>query len=46
MVREFGIDMYTLLCKKTYSITHGTAQCHVEPWMGREFGGEWIHVYI
>ena len=26
---------------------HGnSAQCHVAAWMGGEFGGEWIHVYV
>ena len=23
-----------------------SAQCYVAAWMGREFGGEWIHVYV
>ena len=23
-----------------------SAQCHVAAWMGGEFGGEWIHVYV
>ena len=52
IVREFGIDMYTLLYLKwvankdlLYS-TWNSAQCYVATWMGGEFGGEWIHVYV
>ena len=26
--------------------TGTSAQCHVAAWMGEEFGGEWIHIYI
>ena len=51
MVREFGIDMFTLLCLKwitsndlLYS-TSNSAQCYLAAWMGGEFGGERIHVY-
>ena len=51
IVREFQIDMTTLLCSKwitnkdlLYS-TGNSAQCHVAAWMGEGFGGEWIHVY-
>ena len=51
IVREFGIDMYTLLCLKwitnkdlLYS-TGNSAKCYVAAWMGGEFGGEWI-LYI
>ena len=50
--REFGKDMYTLLCLKwitnkdlLYS-TGNSAQCDVSAWMGEGFGGEWIHVYV
>ena len=50
--REFGIDMYTLLYLKwitnkdlLYS-TGNSVQCYVAAWMGGEFGGEWIHVYM
>ena len=49
---EFGMDMYTLLCLKwitnkdlLYSIG-SSAQCYVAAWMGEEFGGECIHVYV
>ena len=52
MVREFGKVTYTLLYLKwitnkdpPYS-TWNPAQCYVAAWMGGEFGGEWIHVYI
>ena len=44
-VREFGINMYTLLYLKwltnkvlPYS-TGNSAQCHVAAWMGGKFGG-------
>ena len=53
IVREFGIDMYTLLYLKWISnkdlLVHSTwnsAQCYVAAWLGREFGGDWIHVYV
>ena len=46
IVREFEIDMYTLLYLKwitnkvlLYS-TGKSVQCYVAVWMGREFGGE------
>ena len=26
--------------------TGNSALCHVAAWMGGEFGGEWIHVYV
>ena len=49
---KFGMDMYTLLYLKwitnkdlLYS-TGNSAQCYVSAWMRREFGGEWIHVYV
>ena len=52
IVREFGMDVYTLLYLKwitnkdvLYSAWN-SAQCHVAAWMGGEFGGEWIHVYV
>ena len=51
IVREFGMDMYTLLYFKwitnknlLYSIWD-SAQCGVAAWMGGEFGGECIRVY-
>ena len=52
IVREFEMDMYTPLYLKwitnnnlLYS-TWSSAQCYVAAWMGAEFGGEWIHVYV
>ena len=52
MVREFGMDMYTLLYLKLitnkdllYS-TGNSAQCYGAAWMGGECGGEWIHVSV
>ena len=52
IVREFGMGMYTLLYLKwitnkdlLYS-TGNSAQCYVAFWMGGEFGGEGIHVYV
>ena len=52
IVREFGMDMDTLLYltwrsnKKLVSRTGSSAQCHVAAWMGGEFGGEGIHVWL
>ena len=54
ITREFGVYMYmyTLLYLKwittkdlQYS-TWNSAQCYVAAWMGGEFGGEWVHVYV
>ena len=51
IVREFGMDMHTLLYLKwiitkdlLYS-TRNPVECNVAAWMGEEFGGEWLHVY-
>ena len=44
--------MYTLLYPKWITNKHLlyntgiSAQCCVAAWMGGEFGGEWIHVYV
>ena len=52
IVREFGVDMDTLLCLKWITnkdllyFTGNSAQCYVAAWMGEGFGGEWIHVYV
>ena len=50
IVREYGIDVYTLLYLKwitkkdlLYS-TGNSAQCYVAAWMGREFGGKFVVV--
>ena len=52
IVREFGKVMYTLLYLKwitkkdlLYS-TWNSTQCYLPAWMGKRFGGEWIHVYV
>ena len=50
IVREFGVDMYTLLYlewisnKEFLYSTGNSAQRYVAACMGEEFGGEWIHV--
>ena len=50
--REFGMDMYTWLdlqCLTNKDLLYSmwnSAQCCVAAWMGGEFGGEWIHVYV
>ena len=52
IVRESGMDMDTLLyltwrtTKLLLDSTGNSAQCHVAAWLGGEFGGEWIHVYV
>ena len=46
IVREFGMDIYMLLCLKWITnkdLLYGTwssAQCYVASWIGKEFGGE------
>ena len=52
ILREIGMNMYTLLCLKwitnkdpLYS-TWNSGQSFVADWMGKEFGGEWMHVYV
>ena len=50
--QEFGMDMYTPLHLKWITnkdllcSTGNSAQCYVAAWMGGEFGGAWIHVYV
>ena len=50
MVRESGVDRYTLLCltwatnKDLQYSTRDSAECYLAAWMGGEFGGQWIHV--
>ena len=52
IVREFGINMYTLLYLKWMTnkdplcSTGNSALCYVAAWMEGKFGGEWIHVYV
>ena len=52
IVRAFGKVMYTLLYSKwitnkdlLYS-TWNSAQCYMAAWMGGEFGGKWVLVYV
>ena len=52
IVREFGIDRYILLYLKwkankdlPYN-TWNSSQCYVAAWMGEEFVGELIYVYV
>ena len=52
MVRKLEMVVYTQIYfkwitnKDLLNSTWNSAQCYVAAWMGREFGGEWIHVYI
>ena len=52
IVREFGMDMYTLLYltwvtdKDLLHSTWNSAQYYVAAWMVGEFGGKWIHEYV
>ena len=52
MVREFGMDMYTLLYfkwttnKDLFYSTGNSAQCHVAAWIGGEFGGVCGYMYM
>ena len=49
--RKLGMGVYTLLhfkwiTNKALQCTGNSAQCSAAGWMGRESGGEWIHVYV
>ena len=52
IVREFGIDRYTLLYLKRITnkdLLYGTgnsAQCYVAAWMAGQLGGKWIHACV
>ena len=52
IVREFETDVYTLLylkCTTNKDLLYSTgnsAQCYMVAWMGGDFGGQWIHVYV
>ena len=52
IVREFGMDMYTLLYlrwitnKDLLYSTGNSVHCYMSVLLGREFKGEWIHVYL
>ena len=51
-VKEFRMDMYSLLYLKCITIkdllncTWNPDQCYVAAWMGADFGGKWVYVYI
>ena len=50
--RALGMDVYTLLYlkwiinKDLWYSTGKSPQCYVAAWMGGEFGGKWIRVYV
>ena len=50
--KEFQKVMYRLLYSKWITnkdLLYGTwesLQCYVPAWIGRGYGGEWIHVYV
>ena len=52
IVREFGMDMYTLLYlewgtfRDLLRCTWYCAQCFLAAWMGEKFERGWIHVYV
>ena len=52
MNQEFGTDIYTLpylnwiTNKDLLYSTGNSAQCYMTAWMGRESGGEWIHICV
>ena len=52
IVREFGMDVYTLLYLKWITnkdllcSTGNSAECYVAAWMGVGFRGEWVCVYV
>ena len=52
IVKEFGIDMYTLPYLKWINnkvLLYGTwnsAKCYVTAWMEGGFGGKWMHAYV
>ena len=47
-----GIDMYIQLYLKLLASQdllyrrRNSAQCYMAAWMGGEFGGEWVYVYV
>ena len=48
-VREFGMDRLYLKWIADEDLLHSlwsSAPSHVVTWMGGEFGGEWMHVYV
>ena len=39
-------DLKWITNKDLLYSTWNSAQCYVAAWMGGDFGGEWIHVYV
>ena len=52
IARESGVDVCTLQClmwitnKILLYITGNSAQCYTAAWMGGEFGGECVSVFV
>ena len=52
IARESGVDVCTLQClmwitnKTLLYITGNSAQCYTAAWMGGEFGGECVSVFV
>ena len=52
IVRELGMDTYMQLylkwitSKDLLCSTWNSAQCYMTAWMGGEFGGESVHVFV
>ena len=40
------VHIHTAIYKDLLYSTWNSARCYVAAWMGREFGEEWIHVYV
>ena len=46
------MDMHRMLCLKLiadsnlFYSTWNSVQCYVATWVGGEFGGEWLHIYV
>jgi len=45
-LQEVSYEKFVSRPTRTYYSTGNSAQCCVAAWMGGEFGGEWIHVYV
>ena len=51
--RQISLEQKVLLLclkwitnKDLWCSTWNSAQCYVAAWMGGEFGGDWIHLYV
>ena len=40
------MDLKWITKKNLLCNTGNSVQCYVAAWMGGEFGGEWMHVYV